>query len=750
MIRTFRVVVVLAALGAWCSNSPAIAVDAKAIERAIQRGVDYLKSTNSYQSDALVGLTLLECGVSADDPVLVKLADRVRGRAVDETQTYHVSLAIMFLDRLGDPCDVPLLEALVIRLLAGQFEEGGWSYNCPKQDADELRKLKTLVEQRNELTAQMELPGAKTPRAKYRQMDNEMVKKQVAQLRNEGEPGRPGGKPPRKAVLGAGDNSNTQFAAMALWVARRSDLPIDEAAGRLDTRFRSSQCRDGGWGYTSIAGGHGVGTPSMTCAGLLGLAVARGTSLALLEAGKIPEAKSRAAAKKPVDPVIEKGLLALGTTVGKEANANNLYYLWSLERVGMAYGLKTIGKKDWYAWGAQALVATQKPDGSWAGGWGGNDVGTCFALLFLKRANLVHDLTAMLAGKVEDPGEVTLRGGGVGFEDLQRIQLGRDRTPEEIQADAQARAQAENRDKLEPQPPPSEPVKPSPEDQEREAERLAEALVKAAPDQQTQLIESYRDTKGGQYTQALAKSIPKATPDVRARIRDALAQRLTRMTPNTLRNFLEDEDVEIRFAAVLACGMKKNREMIPDLIKVLEDEERVVWRAAALSLEMLSGKSFGPDQNADLAARKKAAEEWSAWWNKNSFGDHRDDDVKKRMQRHAELVRKYSKMTAADLRILLVDKDVQIRAAAAEVAGTKRDRSLIPFLIPLIDHEDAAVAHHAYVALKRITNKDFGPDVPNPTDEQKADAKKRWENWYKLTMPNLGQPQPQPMPMIGK
>ena len=43
----------------------------------------------------------------------------------------------------------------------------------------------------------------------------------------------------------------------------------------------------------------------------------------------------------------------------------NLYFLWSLERVGVIYGLTTIGKQDWYEFGADALVNSQMADGSW-------------------------------------------------------------------------------------------------------------------------------------------------------------------------------------------------------------------------------------------------------------------------------------------------------------------------------------------------------------------------------------------------
>jgi hypothetical protein len=74
----------------------------------------------------------------------------------------------------------------------------------------------------------------------------------------------------------------------------------------------------------------------------------------------------------------------------------NLYFLWSVERVAMLYNLKTIGGKDWYDWGAQLLVQNQLAEGSWRSKqYHGSApiIDTCFALLFLKRSNLVQDLT---------------------------------------------------------------------------------------------------------------------------------------------------------------------------------------------------------------------------------------------------------------------------------------------------------------------------------------------------------------------
>src|SRR5262249_4716898 len=129
------------------------------------------------------------------------------------------------------------------------------------------------------------------------------------------------------------------------------------------------------------------------------------------------------------DPSVRAGLLALGTAIGQRIDPRQkgqlgrvlgmqkgYYYLWSVERVAVAYNLKTIGNKDWYGWGAGLLLASQNANGTWDGE-PGYDVDTCFALLFLRRVNLAKDLTQCLNG-VKDPGEVKLSAGGVGGEDL--------------------------------------------------------------------------------------------------------------------------------------------------------------------------------------------------------------------------------------------------------------------------------------------------------------------------------------------
>jgi len=111
-----------------------------------------------------------------------------------------------------------------------------------------------------------------------------------------------------------------------------------------------------------------------------------------------------------MDALMKDRRVGRGTILGAEA-WGDYYYLWSLERVAVTYNLRTIGGKDWYAWGAPIILANQLADGSWSDRFPGVP-DTCFALLFLNRANVVQDLTRNLntvilsketAGRLSDP-----------------------------------------------------------------------------------------------------------------------------------------------------------------------------------------------------------------------------------------------------------------------------------------------------------------------------------------------------------
>jgi hypothetical protein len=396
--------------------------DQKRVNEAIDRGVAYLRRTQLANGSwtqgaqglqdmktgfpqywavgyaALPALTLLECGVKPTDPALQKAARFVRQHIKAQKRTYEISLAILFLDRLGESEDRALIRSLALRLAAGQNITGGWAYLCPLLARGQEEKLLKYLRDRGQGDSRKPPAKAGKPPAS--------VKEAVARLRALGKKGR--FHPPLE-----GDNSNTQFAILALWAARRYDLPLEYTVARVEERFRASQEADG-WAY-EISSSRRYG--SMACAGLLGLALGRGW-------GDEAQADAKGPARKAEDKGIADGLRTLGALLddptgkdprgkrddrGVKKGAVNLYYLWSVERVGVFCGLKTIGGKDWYKWGVKHLLPAQKEDGSWfTQGYLGSTptIDTCFALLFLKRADLLPGLRERLQQRlaITDPG----------------------------------------------------------------------------------------------------------------------------------------------------------------------------------------------------------------------------------------------------------------------------------------------------------------------------------------------------------
>ncbi|HEY7314193.1 MAG TPA: hypothetical protein VH643_32880 [Gemmataceae bacterium] len=650
----------LAAALLLSANAPARAVKDADVKGAIDRGVAALRRMQGPNglwihpevgATALGGLTLLECGAKPDDEAVQRAADQVRRTSVALTHTYSIALSIVFLDRLGDPLDVPLIESLMVRLLAGQGSHGGWTYQCPSISATEVRRLEDKLKERKELVGRREPPKPREGKRTIKDLPQE-IREQLERIERGGAlpatpPGAPPGVPggvPRSGVppggapavppggvppggdggliitASAADNSNTQFAALALWVGRRHGLPVERALTRLDQRFRTSQLADGGWPYhvMPIALGAPAGrmygpgsSASMTCAGLLALAIVDGATLELIKERK-PEGKTLPDISK--DKNLMKALEALGAVIGNPQNlrfspmdqfrpreegrvgGRTYYFLWSLERVGVALGLDTFGKKDWYAWGAEILLANQEADGSWRGDYANCGADTCFALLFLRRVNLARDLTAHLKGQAKDPGSRELRG----------VILDPRRPPPRKMASGIETKDAKPVSKPDADARPADP----------ESLRLTKDLVKEKGARQLELLDEMQQGKGPRYTEALAAAIPKLEGKARGKARDALAERLTRMKDNTLAAYLQDEDAEIRRAAALACAMKDSKSLTPNVIALLRDHEMVVVRAAHAALKEMTGQDFGPTANASREDRDQATLKWLQWWGK--------------------------------------------------------------------------------------------------------------------------------------
>lgn len=331
------------------------------VNRAIDAGLAYLRKKHpefpQYRNYlGLLGLTLLEGGVAADDASVQQIAGWIRTRERDLTQTYELALAILFLDRLGEARDRPLIKTFGQRLLFGQLDGVSWSYSC-------------LLNERR-------YGPIKWPTTPMPFWNGKLNNKGADQFRR---------------LRFRGDNSNTQFAILGLWVAQRHGVSSRSALLATEQYFRATQYPDGSWSYHPAIQNW---RDSMTCAGLMSLAMRWG-----VVSGQGRDIRP-AQPSHVHDGAINQGLRYLAQSldkinvagdriVGVEAR-DALYFLWSLERMAVIYDLKKIGTREWYPWEAGMLVETQRPDGHWAGM--GGPVGTCFALLVLKRSNFAKDL----------------------------------------------------------------------------------------------------------------------------------------------------------------------------------------------------------------------------------------------------------------------------------------------------------------------------------------------------------------------
>jgi hypothetical protein len=366
---------------------------------AIEKGIKYLKdcqqANGTWQYEhigltALCGLTLLECDVPANDPAIRKAAHAVRSAAVDTDHTYSIALSILFLDHLGEPVDVALIESLAVRLLAGQAAGGVWGYTCPKAPVQDRKRLSTLVDQS---LGQDPAKGPKPRAGGERRTVQDLPRVIQLQLESVGRQ-----RAARRRENVSTDNSNTQFAILGLWVARRHGMPVDPALLEAEQHFHRTANPGGGWGYPVLVDGKPAAqaqtksTTTMTCAGLLGIGAAYAAWNDVHGKAK-PQDPSK---DKLIDNAVRLLGLWLDGMAKEQAGGKFYYYMWSLERVALAFDLDRFGNTDWYDWGSGILLANQGPDGGWNNGEYRGPVDTCFALLFLRRANMAEDMTRLL------------------------------------------------------------------------------------------------------------------------------------------------------------------------------------------------------------------------------------------------------------------------------------------------------------------------------------------------------------------
>lgn len=560
---------------------------------------------------ALGGIALIEAGVPLNDPVIQNIAKLVREAAITQSKTYQLALNIIFLDKLGEEIDTALIQSMAARMILGQNRYGGWSYQCAGPDQQEQARLRALLNGAvlKGGREQVGMDSDRRPKLDPEITDILQKRRGVEML-------------DQFSITSTGDNSNTQFAIIAMWAARRHGMPVENTMKAIEARFRSTQHPQGCWAYTV----QDFSAP-MTCSGLLGLAIVSGfrNERSMRSKGRLgPDGKldlsgtsggpAPRVANPDDDPAVKKALAFLGNVVvnnkpdapqggggpgiapgpglghsGMNSDIRkDLYFLWSLERVCMVFNRDRIGGKDWHAWGAEWLLNNQKPNGSWASKYPGV-VDTAFGLMFLSRSNIVRDLTKVLKGGAGDPSKVLSKTGSNPNDDKT--------------------AAAATKPEIKPE---TKPEKVIAGDEESLA--LTKTLLESGVVRQTALIREYTETPGSKYTKALADAIGDLSGDAQVQARDGLAMRMARFSAKSLTGYLYHDHPEIKRAAALAVYMRDERSLMSILIDLLEDEEEIVWRAAHLALKKMTQKDFGPKPGDDLEKRQKAISEWQKWW----------------------------------------------------------------------------------------------------------------------------------------
>ncbi|MCY2925544.1 MAG: DUF4159 domain-containing protein, partial [Planctomycetota bacterium] len=175
----------------------------------------------------------------------------------------------------------------------------------------------------------------------------------------------------------AGDNSCSQYGLLGVWAAAMADLEVPRAYWLLVKKhWEASQCNDGGWVYN---GKGAAGTGPMSAAGVASLFVCFDNLYSDAFASCNPGADGRNALI-PIQRGLDWFDQKLAGTMALDG-----YYLYGVERIGLASGYKYFGTTDWYRTGLKLLLKSQAADGSWAAGNGGPAVSTAQCMLFLIR-----------------------------------------------------------------------------------------------------------------------------------------------------------------------------------------------------------------------------------------------------------------------------------------------------------------------------------------------------------------------------
>ncbi len=205
-----------------------------------------------------------------------------------------------------------------------------------------------------------------------------------------------------------GDNSNTQFAVLALHEAERVGAQVDPQTWRLAADYwKRIQEPNGSWGYQPGL----PSTGSMTAAGIGAWVIAAGH--VAQPSARVENGAAQCCLPPSADDVLQRAVGWMGRNFSVTRNPGqggvgmwHLYYLYGLERVGRLTAHRMIGDHDWYREGAEFLVSHQDPfSHHWQGRGHAEDqphIATALALLFLSKGRWPVLVAKLQHGPDED------------------------------------------------------------------------------------------------------------------------------------------------------------------------------------------------------------------------------------------------------------------------------------------------------------------------------------------------------------
>ncbi len=354
--------------------APAPQVDESKVQQAIEKGVAYLRTAPSppahagiKNSDELILWTLIHAGIPETDAQVQKLLKGMLAAPLEKT--YKVALQAMILEELERVKHQGRIAQCAQFLMDNQCQNGQWGYGSPSEFVKEIETPRTAKPVATETPKEGVRdfgPAPAAERKKPKVVQEILVKK-------------------LKEGPAAGDNSNTQYAALGLRACYDSGIMIPEPVVVLAVKWwRESQHpadpKEGvyagrGWNYKDPAAQPDKKPYLAMTAG--------GTSCLVIYDYMLGREWKR-------DTFVKNGMTWLADNF---AANTNYYYMYGLERTGILYGTEKFGDHEWYPKGAAVLLKAQKPDGSWGKHKDGdkdeadrNTHDTCFAILFLRRA----------------------------------------------------------------------------------------------------------------------------------------------------------------------------------------------------------------------------------------------------------------------------------------------------------------------------------------------------------------------------